>query len=36
VKATDIGVAYDPTNGGNPVVDLNEIEGEWNFSKIEV
>ncbi|MFB0946140.1 MAG: hypothetical protein QMB24_08355 [Spirosomataceae bacterium] len=32
----DIGVAYDPTNGGNPVVDLNEIKGEWNFGKIEV
>jgi hypothetical protein len=32
----DIGVAYDPTNGGNPVVDLNEIRGEWNFDKIEV
>lgn len=32
----DIGVAYDPTNGGNPVVDLNEIDGEWNFGKIEV
>jgi hypothetical protein len=32
----DIGVAYDPTNGETPVVDLNEIRGEWNFSKIEV
>ena len=32
----DIGVAYDPTNGNRPVVDLNEIDGSWNFSKIEV
>lgn len=32
----DIGVSYDPTNGNQPVVDLNEIDGSWNFSKIEV
>lgn len=32
----DLGVAYNPTIGGTPVVDLNEIDGEWNFSKIEV
>lgn len=32
----DLGVAFNPTIGGVPVVDLNEIDGEWNFSKIEV
>lgn len=32
----DIGVAYNPTQGSKPVIDLNEIDGSWNFNRIEV
>ncbi len=32
----DIGVAYNPALGNKPVVDLNQIDGSWNFNRIEV
>lgn len=35
-EISDTGVAYKATNDSSTVVDLNEIDGSWNFNKIEV